>query len=76
MFTKNNFRQHISILEDGASGEKMGDIEKIIVKNLFKIQVHYMKLMNLQKNKLLGPKVYNEFKEYGKKCSSSKYLKS
>ena len=37
MFTKNNFKQHICILEDGASGEKVGDIEKIIVKNLFKI---------------------------------------
>ena len=37
MFKKNNFKQHISVLEDGASGDKMGDIEKIIVKNLFKI---------------------------------------
>ena len=37
MFTKNNIKQCISILEDGASGEQMGDIEKIIVKNLFKI---------------------------------------
>jgi hypothetical protein len=27
----------------------MGDIEKIIVKNLFKIQLHYIKLMNLWK---------------------------
>ena len=30
-------KQHICILEDGASGEQVGDIEKIIVKNLFKI---------------------------------------
>ena len=37
MFTKNNSKQRISILEDGASGEQVGDIEKIIVKNLFKI---------------------------------------
>jgi hypothetical protein len=37
MFTKRNFKQHICILEDGASGEQVGDIEKIIVKNLFKI---------------------------------------
>jgi hypothetical protein len=37
MFTKNNFKQRICILEDGASGEQVGDIEKIIVKNLFKI---------------------------------------
>ena len=37
MFTKNNFKQRISILEDGASGEQVDDIEKIIVKNLFKI---------------------------------------
>ena len=34
---KNKFKQCICILEDGASGEKVGDIEKIIVKNLFKI---------------------------------------
>ena len=37
MFTKNNFKQRISILEDGASGEQVGDIEKIIVNNLFKM---------------------------------------
>jgi hypothetical protein len=37
MFTKNNFKQRICILEDGASGEQVGDIVKIIVKNLFKI---------------------------------------
>ena len=48
MFTKNNFKQHISIVEDDASGEQVGYIEKIIVKNLFKIWLHYMKLMNLQ----------------------------
>ena len=34
---KNNIKQRISIFEDGASGEQVGDIEKIIVKNLFKI---------------------------------------
>ena len=34
---ENNFKQRISILKDGASGEQMGDIEKINVKNLFKI---------------------------------------
>jgi hypothetical protein len=37
MFIKNNFKQRICILEDGASGEQVGEIEKIIVKNLFKI---------------------------------------
>ena len=37
MLKKKNFKQHICILEEGASGEKMGDIEKIIVKNLFEI---------------------------------------
>jgi hypothetical protein len=37
MFTKRNFKQRICILEDGASGEQVGDIEKMIVKNLFKI---------------------------------------
>ena len=37
MFTKNNFKQWICILEDGASGEQVSDIENIIVKNLFKI---------------------------------------
>ena len=34
---KKKIKQCICILEDSASGEKMGDIEKIIVKNLFKI---------------------------------------
>jgi hypothetical protein len=37
MFTKKKFKQHICILEEGASGEQVGDIEKITVKNLFKI---------------------------------------
>ena len=36
MFTKRNFKQRICILEDGASGKQVGDIEKIIVENLFK----------------------------------------
>ena len=34
---KNNRKQRIFILEDGASIEQVGDIEKIIIKNLFKI---------------------------------------
>ena len=34
---KNNFKQRISFVEDDVSGEQVGDIEKIIVKNLFKI---------------------------------------
>jgi hypothetical protein len=37
MFTKNNFKQRIHILEDGASGEQVGDIEKIFVQNSLKI---------------------------------------
>ena len=38
LFTKNQFQTtYISILEDGASGEQVGDIIKIIVKNLLKI---------------------------------------
>ena len=37
MFTKNNFKHHISIVEDNESGEQVDDIEKIFVKNLFKI---------------------------------------
>ena len=37
MFIENNFKQHICILKDGASGEKVGDIDKLIVKNLFEI---------------------------------------
>ena len=36
LFTKNNVKLRILILEDGASGEKVGESEKIIVKNLFK----------------------------------------
>ena len=33
---KINFKQCISILEDGASGEQVDDIQKTIVKNLVK----------------------------------------
>ena len=51
MFTKINSKQCICILEDGASGEKLGDIEMIIIKNLFKIYLHYIKLMNFWKKK-------------------------
>jgi hypothetical protein len=54
IFTKNNFKQRICILEDGASGGASGVIEEIIVKNLFQIQLRW-------------PQVYNEFKEYEKK---------
>ena len=35
--SQNNFTQRMCILEDGASGEQVGDIEKIILKNLFRI---------------------------------------
>jgi hypothetical protein len=31
------FKQRICILEDGASGEQVDDIKKIIVQNLFEI---------------------------------------
>ena len=34
---KSKIKQCISILEDGASGDKMDDIEKTIVENLLKI---------------------------------------
>jgi hypothetical protein len=34
---KKKFKHRICILQDGASGEQMGDIEKIIVQNLFEI---------------------------------------
>jgi hypothetical protein len=34
---KKNFKQRICILQDGASGEQVGDIEKIIVQKLFEI---------------------------------------
>jgi hypothetical protein len=37
MFTKNNFKQRICILEEGGSDEQVGDIEKITAKNLLKI---------------------------------------
>jgi hypothetical protein len=37
MFTKNNFKQHTCILQDGASGEQVDDIEKMIVQNLLEI---------------------------------------
>ena len=32
-----NFKQRICILEDGASSEQVSDMEKSIVKNLFKL---------------------------------------
>jgi hypothetical protein len=44
---KKQFQTTLCILEDGASGEQVDDIEKIIVKKLFKLQLHYIKLMNL-----------------------------
>ena len=47
MFTENNFKQCLCILEVGASGEEVGDIVKMIVKILFKILIHYIKLMKL-----------------------------
>ena len=53
MFTKNNFKQHISIVEDDAIGEQVGDTKKIIVKNLFKIYLHYITLMNFQKKNIV-----------------------
>jgi hypothetical protein len=34
---KKQFQTTYMYLEEGASGEQVGDIEKIIVKNLFKI---------------------------------------
>ena len=34
---KKKFKQCVCILEDGASGEEVDDIDKIIVKNLLKI---------------------------------------
>ena len=66
MFTKNNFKQRISILEDGASDEQVGDIEKIIVKTCSKF---YYITWNwwIFKKKLLWPQVYNEIKAYEKK---------
>ena len=50
MFTENNFKQCLCILEVGASGEEVGDIVKMIVKILFKILIHYIKLMKLWEN--------------------------
>jgi len=35
--SQKSISNNVCILEDGASGEQVGDIEKIIVKNLFKI---------------------------------------
>ena len=64
MFTKNNFKQRISILKDGASGEKVGDIRKIIVKNLFNNYITWN--WWFFEFFLLWPQVYNEFKECGK----------
>ena len=49
---KNNFEQRISIVEDGASGKQVGDIEKLIVKNCSNIIALYETDKSL-KNKLL-----------------------
>ena len=62
VFTKNNIKQRISILEDGASGEQVGDIEKIIVKYNYTTWNWW-----ILTEKLLWPQVYNEFKEYEEK---------
>ena len=37
MITRKDFERHIFILEDGASSEKVCDIEKIVVRDLFEI---------------------------------------
>ena len=50
---QNNIKHHISFLEDGASGEQKGDIEKIIVKNLFKNLIILHEIDESSKNKLL-----------------------
>ena len=64
---KNNFKQRISILENGASGEQVGDIENIIVKNCSKYNYITWIWYIFEKKQLLWPQVYNEFMEYGKK---------
>ena len=73
MFTKKKRFQttYVSILEDGASGGKVGDIEKINVKNLFKIRLHYIKLTDLWK------KIYYDLKSLiNSRNPTSKYLRS
>ena len=73
MFTNNNFKQRISILEVVASGEQVGGIGKIIVKNLFKC--NYIKLMNLQIKNYFDLKFMMNSRNV-KKNSSSKNLRS
>ena len=75
MFTKNNFKQRISILEDGAGGEQVDDIEKIIVKNLFKIFIALHEIDESSIFFLLWPQVCNEFKECEKKEFKFKIFK-
>ena len=50
---KNNFKQCISIVDDGASGEQVGDIEKIIVTNLFKNIISLHEVDESSKKQLL-----------------------
>ena len=38
--SKNNFKKHLHILEDNASGVRVGDIEQVTVKILFKKTLH------------------------------------
>ena len=74
MFTKNNVKQLIFILEDGASGEKVGDIEKMIVKNLFRKSSHYIHLINIWKKITMTSSL--QWIQGIKKNLSSKYLRS
>ena len=67
MFTENNFKQCFCILEVGASGEKVGDILKMIVKILFKTLIHYIKLMKLWENNYDDLKFITSSRIMGKK---------
>ena len=60
------FKQCIYIWKDGASGEKVGDIEMIIVNNLFKNYLNYINWWILEEKKLGCSQVYSEIRNMKK----------
>ena len=59
------------ILEHAASGVQVGDIERVIVQYLFKVQWNYIRLMVSYKFLWWWPQLHDEFKEYEEKKNSN-----
>ena len=67
MFTKNNFKQHISILEDGASGEQVGDIKENNCQKLVQNRNTLHEIDESSNKNYYDLKFIMNFKEYEKK---------